>query len=102
MGLYIVSVYLTIDKGFNCDLYIMDIGERVPQQIEPNKNRSWTFYTWVEQEVLTNQVELIPSFIIFKRNIRRVMCRKGKQSEYLIHKIMIVECPTCGKMVKKK
>jgi len=28
MGLYIASVYLTIDKGFNYDLYITDIGEK--------------------------------------------------------------------------
>ncbi len=30
-GLHIVPVYLTIDKGFNCDLYITDIGERTLQ-----------------------------------------------------------------------
>ncbi len=28
-------------------------------------------------------------------------CKKGKQSEYLIHKIIIIECPTCGKMVEE-
>ena len=31
MGLYIASVYLITDKGFNCDLYITDIEERRPQ-----------------------------------------------------------------------
>ena len=28
-------------------------------------------------------------------------CKKGKQLEYPIHKIMIIECPTCGKMVEE-
>ncbi len=28
-GLHIISVYLTTDKGFNCDIYITDIGERI-------------------------------------------------------------------------
>ena len=27
-GLHIASVYLIMDKGFNCDLYTMDVGER--------------------------------------------------------------------------
>ena len=38
MGLHIAPVYLTIDKGFNCDLYTTDIGERIPQWIESSKN----------------------------------------------------------------
>src|SRR6266542_7129312 len=38
-NLYTTPVYLTMDKGFNCDLYTMDIGERISQWTEPNKNR---------------------------------------------------------------
>ncbi len=34
-------------------------------------------------------------------NIRRVMCKKGKQPEHLIHKITIIECPTYRKMVEE-
>ncbi len=30
-GLHTAPVYLTIDKGFNCDLYTTDIGERKSQ-----------------------------------------------------------------------
>ncbi len=37
-SLHTVPVYLTTDKSFNCDLYITDIGERIPQQMKPNKN----------------------------------------------------------------
>src|SRR6266545_5339106 len=69
--------------------------------MEPSKNGPWTFYTWVEWEVLANQAELISSLIIFKRDIRRVTCKKGKQSEHPIYKITIIECPTCGKMVEE-
>jgi len=29
-GLHIASVYLITDKGFNCNLYITNIGERIP------------------------------------------------------------------------
>jgi len=29
-GLHIASVYLTIDKDFNCDLYTIDIGKKIP------------------------------------------------------------------------
>ncbi len=47
-GLHTAPVYLTIDKGFDCDLYTTDIGERMPQQMEPSKNGPWTFYTWAE------------------------------------------------------
>ena len=44
MGLHITLLYLTTDKGFNCDLYTIDIGERISQWIESNKNGLWTFY----------------------------------------------------------
>ncbi len=47
-GLYTAPVYLITDKDFNCDLYITDIEERIPQWMEPSKNRPWTFYTWAE------------------------------------------------------
>src|SRR6266498_3599714 len=69
--------------------------------MESSKNGPWTFYTWAEWEVLANQVELTSSLITFRRDIRRVTCKKGKQPEYLIHKITIIECPTCGKMVEE-
>ncbi len=69
--------------------------------MEPIKNRPQTFYIWVEWEVLANQAELTPSFITFKRDIRQVTCKKSKQSEYPIHKIIIIECPTCGKIVEE-
>src|SRR6266498_1795560 len=78
MGLHTAPVYLTTDKGFNCNLYTTDIGKRTPQWIEPSKNRPWTFYTWAEWKALTNQAELTLSLIIFKRDIRRVTCKKGK------------------------
>src|SRR6266542_4708928 len=38
-SLYTVLVYLTTDKGFNCDFYTTDIEERISQWIEPTKNR---------------------------------------------------------------
>src|SRR6266540_4079370 len=69
--------------------------------MEPSKNGLWTFYTWAEWEVLTHQVELTLSLITFKRDIKRITCKKGKQIEYLIHKITIIKCPTCGKMVEE-
>src|SRR6266540_970195 len=69
--------------------------------MESSKNRLWTFYIWTEWEVLANQAELTPSLITFKRDIRRVTCKKGKQPEHSIYKITIIECPTCGKMVEK-
>ena len=69
--------------------------------MEPSKNGPWTFYTWAEWEVLENQAELIPSLITFKKDIRRVTCKKGKQPEHSIHKVTIIECPTCGKWWKK-
>jgi len=31
MGLHITPVYLTTDKGFNCDIYTTNIGERISQ-----------------------------------------------------------------------
>ncbi len=31
MGLHTILVYFIIDKGFNCNLYITDIGERIFQ-----------------------------------------------------------------------
>ncbi len=46
--LHIALLYFITDKGFNCDLYITDIGERIPQWMEPNKNRPQTFYIWVK------------------------------------------------------
>src|SRR6266498_1576179 len=42
-----------------------------------------------------------PSLITFRREIRRVTCKKGKQPEHPIHKITIIECPTFGKMVEE-
>ena len=77
-GLYTAPVYLIIDKSFNCDLYITDIRERILQWIESNKNELQTFYTQAEWEVLTNQAELIPFLITFKRDIKKVICKKGK------------------------
>ncbi len=100
-GLHTALVYLTTDKSFNCDLYITDIGERISQWMELSKNGSWTFYTWAEWEVLANQIELTPSLITFKRDIRRVTCKKSKQLGHPIHKITIIEYPICGKMVEK-
>ncbi len=69
--------------------------------MELNKNELQTFYIQVEWKVLATQVKLIPSLIIFKRDIKRVICRKDKQLEHPIHKITIIECPTCEKMVEK-
>ncbi len=69
--------------------------------MESSKNGLWTFYTWTEWEVLANQAKLTSSLITFKRDIRRVTCKKGKQPEHLIHKITIIECPTCEKIVKE-
>jgi len=69
--------------------------------MEPSKNRPWIFYTWAEWEVLANQAELTPSLITFKRDIRRVTSKKGKQLEHPIHKITIIEYPICGKIVEE-
>ncbi len=77
-GLHTAPVYLTTDKGFNCDIYTTDIEEKIPQWMEPSKNGPWTFYIWTEWKVLTNQAKLTPSLITFKRDIKRVTCKKGK------------------------
>ncbi len=69
--------------------------------MEPSKNRPWTFYTWAEWKVLINQAELTPSLVTFKRDIRRVTSKKGKQPEHPVHKITIIECLTCRKMVEE-
>src|SRR6266498_1127006 len=69
--------------------------------MELSKNGPWTFYTWAEWKVLANQAELTSSLITFKRDIRRIICKKGKQLEYPIHKIIIIKCLTCEKMVKE-
>ena len=100
-GLHTAPVYLIMDKSFNCDLYIMDIEESIPQWMESSKNGPQTHYTWAEWKVLANQAELTPSLITFKRDIRRVTSKKGKQPEHPIYKITIIECPTCGKMVEE-
>ncbi|SRR6266540_415071 len=68
--------------------------------MELSKNGPWTFYTWAEWKVLTNQAELTLFLIIFKRDIRRIICKKDKQPEHSIYKIIIIECPICGKMVE--
>src|SRR6266540_496642 len=69
--------------------------------MKPSKNRPWTFYTWAEWEVLANQAEVTSTLITFKKDIRRVTCKKGKQPEHPIHKITIIECLTCEKMVEE-
>src|SRR6266542_1648869 len=47
-GLHIAPMYLITDKGFNCDLYTIDIRERISQWMELSKNGLWTFYIWAE------------------------------------------------------
>jgi len=37
--LYIMSIYFIIDKKFNYDLYIIDIGERISLWLKLIKNR---------------------------------------------------------------
>ena len=69
--------------------------------MELNKNGLQTFYIWVEWKILANQAKLIPSLITSKRDIRRVTCKKGKQPEYPIYKIIIIECPIYGKIVEE-
>ena len=44
---------------------------------------------------------MIPFLITFKRNIRRVIYKKGKQLEYSIYKIIIIKYLTCGKIVEE-
>ena len=52
---------------------------------------------------MAEQEELIPSLITFSRKIRAETSPKGKQPKYeeKIHKITIIECLTCEKMVEK-
>ncbi len=52
---------------------------------------------------MAEQEELTPSLITFSRKIRAETSPKGKQPKHeeKIHRITIVECPTCGKMVEK-
>jgi len=44
---------------------------------------------------------LISSLITFKRDIRRIIYKKVKQSKHLIYKIIIIECPTYEKMIEE-
>src|SRR6266498_4606025 len=69
--------------------------------MEPSKNGPWTLYIWPEWEILANQAELILSLITFKRDIRRVTCKKDKQSEHPIHKIIIIKYSICRRIVKE-
>ncbi len=71
--------------------------------MELEKNRPWVLYKWEEWDILVDQKELTPSLITFKREIRNAALPKGKmpQHEEKIHKIVIEECPTCGKMIEK-
>src|SRR6266540_280461 len=52
---------------------------------------------------MAEQEELTLSLITFKRKIRAETSPKGKQPKYEeeIHRITIMECPTCGKMVEE-
>ena len=54
--------------------------------------------------MLVDQNELIPSLITFKREIHNTASPKSKmwQHEEKIYKIIIEECSTCDKMVKKE
>ena len=72
--------------------------------MEPEKNGPWVLYKWKEWDMLTDQKELIPLLIIFKREIRNVASLKSKMPQYeeKIHKIIIEECLTCGKMIDKR
>ena len=101
-GLTVALKYLCKDNRFNCDLYITDIGDRKPEWIEPEKMGPWIFYTWAEWNKLVEQEELTPSLITFRRKIRAETSPKGKQPKYEeeIHRITIIECPICEKMVK--
>ncbi len=101
-GLTSVPKYLCKDDRFNCDLYITDIGDRKSEWTEPDKMGPWVFYTWAEWNEMAEQEELTPSLITFRRKIRAEISPKGKQPKYEeeIHRITIIECPTCGKMVE--
>ncbi len=102
-GLNTAPKYLCKDDRFNCDLYITNIGDRKPRWTESEKNGLWVFYTWPEWDEMAEQKKLTPSLITYSRKIRTETSLKGKQPKYEeeIHRITIVECPTCGKMVEK-
>ncbi len=102
-GLTSAPKYLCKNDKFNYDLYTTDIGNRKPKQTESEKMDPWIFYTWTEWDEIAEQEELTPSLITFRRKIRAETLPKGKQPKYeeKIHRITIIECPTCGKMVKK-
>src|SRR6266498_664240 len=102
-GLTSVLKYLYKDDRFNCDLYTTHIGDRKSEYTESDKMDLWVFYTWAEWNEMAKQEELTPSLITFRRKIRAETSPKGKQPIYeeKIHRITIVECPTCGKMVEK-
>ena len=104
MKLYTVPKYLTKDDKFNCDIYITNITrEEKSQWMESEKNEPWILYKQKEWNMLVDQKEPTPSLITFKRKIRNTALPKGKMSQHekKIHKIIIEECPTCGKIVKK-
>ncbi len=63
----------------------------------------WVFYKWAKWNEIAEQEVLTPSLITFKKKIRAETSPKGKQPKHEkeIHRITIVECPTCGKMVEK-
>jgi len=48
-----------------------------------------------------NQAKLTLSLITFKRDIRRVICKKDKQIKYSIHKIILIEYPTYEKIMEE-
>ncbi len=52
---------------------------------------------------MAEQKELTLSLITFRRKIRAETSPKGKQSKYEeeIHRITIIECPMCEKMVEQ-
>src|SRR6266498_862062 len=102
-GLTSALKYLCKDDRFNCDLYTTNIGDRKPEWTEPDKMDPWVFYTWAEWNKMAEQEELTSWLITFSRKIRAETSPKGKQLKYKekIHRITIIECLTCGKMVKK-
>ncbi len=102
-GLTSALKYLCKDDRFNCDLYTTDIGDRKSEWTESEKIGPWVFYTWAEWDEIAEQEELIPSLITFRRKIRAETSSKRKQSKYEeeIHRITIIECPICGKMVEE-
>ncbi len=48
MGLYTALIYFTINKSFNCNLYITNIRKRILQQLKLSKNELQTFYIQAE------------------------------------------------------